>query len=341
MINVAVVGAGSFGQKRAEAVKACQNGRLVAVADKDGSRAEAAAKKLNVRALSPEEVWVDPSVEAVVIAAPNKFHVTLVESALSAGKHVLCEKPLARNVAEARRMVSAASRTGLTLKTGSNHRYFASIRKAREIFTSGLIGEVISFNGRIGHNGERVKDTWFWDKDIAGGGTLLDNGCHLMDIARWFMGDFVEACGMTANVYWKDCPVEDTASGVFATADGRLCTINSSWRQLSGYFFFEVNGSEGYLTVDGRFDTHGGDRIYRQSRRDGGVIHSLDFGHLKPDSYVLELEDFFDALADERPAEPSGQDGLEVIKMVEAIYESHGRKVSIPPEPPAANDATA
>ncbi|MGC2063689.1 MAG: Gfo/Idh/MocA family oxidoreductase [Thermodesulfovibrionales bacterium] len=329
MIKVGVIGSGSFGEKRAAAVKACTNGELTGVADADVNKAEAASRKLAVRHYSVDGLFEDKEIDVIIVCLPNKYHAPVTIRALKAGKHVLCEKPLARTTEEAYQMVKTAEETGKLLKTGSNHRYFESVRRAYEIAKSGDIGEVISFNGRIGHNGERLKNTWFWDKDISGGGTLLDNGCHLLDIARWFLGDFVEASGLFSNLYWKDCPVEDTASGVFLTGKGKIATINSSWRQLAGYFHFEVNGTHGYITVDGRFDTHGGDNVYWQSLKGKGEIHSINYGHVKPNSYVLELEEFFDDIGKGIEPKPSGRDGLEVIKMIESIYKSNNHKVKI------------
>ena len=138
---------------------------------------------------------------------------------------------------------------------------------AKKLVDQGVIGEVLSFNGRIGHNGERLKDSWFWNKDISGGGTLLDNGCHLLDLSRYFVGNFTSGTGIISNTYWKNLEVEDTASGVFKTSSGKTASIFCSWRLLSGYFFFELNGSEGYINVDGRFDTHGGDKIFGQLKK--------------------------------------------------------------------------
>ena len=194
---------------------------------------------------------------------------------MRSGKHVLCEKPVARNAQEALEILKISNETGKKVKVGSNHRYFSSVLKARQIFDSGYIGKVVSFNGRIGHNGERIGGSWFWDKEQSGGGAILDNGCHLLDIARWFMGDFVKGSGLTANAYWKDTEVEDTATGVFATEDGRVATINASWRLLSGYFHFELNGEKGYITVDGRFDTHGGDRVFVRNLEEGVKYNPL------------------------------------------------------------------
>lgn len=329
MIKAGIIGIGSFGEKRAKAVKSSSNGELIGIADIDVQKAQEVGKNLEVQPYKIDDLLANKEIEAVIISTPNKYHLPITIKALKAGKHVLCEKPLSRTAKEAREMVETAKQVGKFLKTGSNHRYFLSVQKAYEVIKKGLIGEIISFNGRIGNNGERAKNSWFWDKEISGGGTMLDNGCHLLDIARWFMGDFAEALGMTTNLYWKDCPVEDMATGIFLTKDKKMAVINTSWRQLSGYLHFEVNGTDGYITVDGRFDTHGGDNIYWQSLKDNGEIQSINFAQVKPFSYIYELEEFFDNIEKGIEPKPSGRDGLEVIKMIEAVYKSNGRKIQI------------
>jgi predicted dehydrogenase len=326
-IKVAQIGAGSFGKKRAESVQQCKRAELLAIADTDSETAAKAAQELGVEALDLEDVMKRQEIEVVTIATPNAHHAELACSALRAGKHVLCEKPVARNAEEALEILRVSNETGKKVKVGSNHRYFSSVLKARQIIDSGYIGKVVSFNGRIGHNGERIKGSWFWDKEQSGGGAILDNGCHLLDLARWFMGDFVKGTGLTSNVYWKDAAVEDTATGVFATEDGRVATINASWRLLSGYFHFELNGEKGYVTVDGRFDTHGGDRVFVRNIEDGGEIQSFDFGHVRPESYKLELDDFFLALVENRSPDPSAEDGYKIMKMVEAIYSTQSIEI--------------
>lgn len=327
MFKTVVLGVGSFGEKRARAVKESLLGELVGVADISVERAIQVAQRLNVRPFTVNEVF-EKEADVVCVAAPNKYHMSLTVKALESGKHVLCEKPLSSNAEEAEKMVEASKKTGEFLKMGSNHRYFTSVRRAYEIFESGEIGDIVGFNGRIGNNGERVKESWFWDKEVSGGGTLLDNGCHLIDIARWFMGDFSKVMGVTSNIYWKQCPVEDTACGIFVTNKGKMAVISSCWRQMAGYLHFEINGTDGYITVDGRFDTHGGDKVYWQGNG-GKTIRCEDFGHIPPNSYVLELDDFYKALQDGKQPEPSGEDGLKIMGMIDRIYKNNGKEVDL------------
>ena len=227
MFKTMVIGAGSFGEKRARAVKESLLGELIGIADINIERANEVAGKLDVASYTTDKGF-EKDADVVTISTPNKYHMPLTIKALESGKHVLCEKPLSLNSKEAQKMIEAAKKAGKFVKMGSNHRYFATVARAYEIFQNGEIGDIVSFNGRIGNNGERIKGSWFWDKEISGGGTLLDNGCHLMDIARWFMGDFSEATGVTSNVYWKECPVEDTASGIFITHDKKMALISKT-----------------------------------------------------------------------------------------------------------------
>ena len=318
-MNFAVIGLGSFGTKRAQSIKNSKLAKLIAINDTNSENAEKAKKILEVKVAGYKEILNDKLVDVICICAPNKFHKEIIIDSLKAGKHVFCEKPISRNFQEAQEIFDAAKNSKATLQVGSNHRFFESVLFAKKLVDEGTIGEVLSFNGRIGHNGERLKDSWFWKKEISGGGTLLDNGCHLLDLSRYFIGNFISGTGITSNTYWKNIEVEDSASGVFKTKDGKTASIFCSWRLLSGYFFFELNGSEGYINVDGRFDTHGGDKIFWSTKKDG-KLYNKDFSHLKPNSYQLEIENFIKNLKQGKECSPSVSDALEVMRMIDFIY---------------------
>ena len=318
-MNFAVIGLGSFGIKRATAIKNSKQANLVVISELDAKRAIKAKETLQVPVSDYNEILKNKKIDVVCVCTPNKFHKKIIIDSLNAGKHVFCEKPYVRNVAEAKEIYDVSKKSKGILQLASNHRFFESVMYARKLVDEGTIGKVLSFDGRIGHNGERLKDSWFWKKEISGGGTLLDNGCHLLDLSRLFVGNFVSGTGLTSNVYWKNIEVEDTASGIFKTEDGRTATIFCSWRLFSGYFFFEINGSEGYINVDGRFDTHGGDKIFWSSKREKKIL-SKDFSHIKPNSYLLEIDSFISNIKNNKEISPSARDGLEIMKMIEFIY---------------------
>ena len=318
-MNFAVIGLGSFGIKRAQAIKNSKIANLLSIYDTSIENLNKAKEILKVSASSYDEILKDKKIEVVCVCTPNKFHKEIIIDSLNAGKNVFCEKPFVRNVGEAQEILEVTKKSKGTFQLASNHRFFESVMYAKKLVDEGTIGKVLNFNGRIGHDGERLKDSWFWKKEISGGGTLLDNGCHLLDLSRLFVGNFVSGKGQTSNVYWKNIEVEDTASGIFRTEDGRTATIFCSWRLFSGYFFFEINGSDGYINVDGRFDTHGGDKIF-WSRKTDNKFFSRDFSHIKPNSYLLEIDNFISNLKNNKECSPSIHDGLAIMKMIEFIY---------------------
>ena len=318
-MNFAVVGLGSFGIKRASAIKNSKIAKLSCINDINLTNAKKASETLKVPIIEYSDILKKSEIDVICVCTPNKFHKKIIVDALNNGKHVFCEKPYVRNSSEAKEILELTKKSKGILQLASNHRFFESVMYAKKLVDAGEIGEVLSFNGRIGHNGERLKDSWFWKKDISGGGTLLDNGCHLLDLSRLFVGNFVSGKGMTSNSYWKNIEVEDTASGIFKTKDGKTATIYCSWRLFSGYFFFEINGSNGYINVDGRFDTHGGDKIYWSNNKDKKLL-SKHYSHIKPNSYLIEIENYIKNIKEKRKCSPSAEDGLEIMKMIEYIY---------------------
>ena len=263
MIKVKIIGNGSVGKKRAEAIQHTKG----ILTDYDEA-------------------------DVIIVCVPPKYHKDLTIKALRDGKHVLCEKPLATNVKDAQKMADVAKKTGKFLKVGSNHRYFDSVQEALKKD----IGKIISFNGSIGHNGERIKNTWYWDKEISGGGTLIDNGWHLIDLARLFMGDFIEVNGIVSNNFWLYCKVEDIASVAMVSKKGGIAVINSSWGKIGGYMEIQINGIKGRIEIGDTKDRN---------------------------SLVRELNYFFKCIKNNVQPEPSGEDGIEILKIIEQVYGNH------------------
>ena len=322
-LSVAVAGCGYFGSKR---IRACaqipDEVELQAVMDANKNRAADVGTSSGVPHFTNFNALLEETeIDAVILAVPNNMHASLSIQALEAGKHVLCEKPLAINPSEAKRIVDAAESSGKLVKTASNHRFFPTVTKAFELYSSGIIGEILSFRGAIGNDGGLTHDSWFWKKDVAGGGTFIDNACHLLDIARMFMGDFSMCLGQVANLYWKQAEVEDYATGIFVTDEGRQALITSSWTQWTGYFYFELWGDTGYIFVESR----GEDKVTVGDNHQG-VVRTYDYGRYPITSHQDELSYFARSVAMGEQPLPSARDGLEVIKMIDGVYRSTEEK---------------
>jgi len=194
-MNVGIVGCGLLGQKRA---KSLAGARLVACADTELSRAEQVARNFHgCEAVADWRALIHRNdVEMLVVATPHNVLAEITAKAVEAGKHVLVEKPAARHVSELESVVSAVTKAHVLVRVGFNHRYHRAFREAYKIIASGAVGPLMFLRARYGHGGRiGYEREWRAQPQISGGGELIDQGMHLIDLARWFLGDFVEVGG--------------------------------------------------------------------------------------------------------------------------------------------------
>jgi predicted dehydrogenase len=167
-------------------------------------------------------------------------------------------------------MDKAARTNGVILKTGFNHRHHPAIFEAHALLSEGAIGQVYYARCIYGHGGRPgYEKEWRAGKDISGGGELLDQGVHVVDLFRWFLGDFEEAVGYTQTCYWP-MEVEDNAFAIFRTSGGRTAMMHTSWTQWKNRFTFEVYGEAGYLIVEGLGGSYGTEKLIIGRRPVGG-----------------------------------------------------------------------
>jgi predicted dehydrogenase len=360
-LNVAIVGCGLIGKKRAQVLAADPECRLCAAADLDMACAEALRTEIyghddgkrdparpdedrgggDVKEGRDGPAW--PAVcadwqetlarekpDAVIISTPNKFSAAIATEAAALGMHVLCEKPLGRNISESHEMVVAATTNHVVLKTGFNHRHHPAIYKAHEVAASGTIGPVYFIRCVYGHGGRPgYEKEWRASRDVSGGGELLDQGVHVVDLFRWFLGDFDEAYGIAPTFYWN-MEVEDNAFAIFRTSGGQTAMMHTSWTQWKNRFTFEIYGEAGYLIVNGLGGSYGTETLTigkRPINRDstpiylGGAPEEETIVFDGPDqSWELEWKEFKAAIRERREPLGSGRDGLEANRMIAAVY---------------------
>ena len=277
-------------------------------------------------------------IEAVLVCVPIPQLLSITQDCLAAGKHVLCEKPLGRNAREAEHMVLAAARHNRVLKVGFNHRHHPALQQAHNLAASGKIGSLMSIRAAYGHGGRPGYDQeWRGNPELAGGGELLDQGVHIVDLCRWFLGDFTQVTGMLGTWFWQVAPLEDNGFALLRTAAGQIATIHTSWTQWKNLFRLEIFGRDGYLVIQGLGGSYGMERLTLGIRRpESGppVEETWDFPG--PDiSWAAEWQEFTAAIREGRQPLGNGHDGHQAARVIDAIYESGktGRVVNLGGQP--------
>ena len=334
MIGIALIGAGRIGKIRERVISEVKPAELVAVADANIAAAERVASPVRAKSFSDwRECISAPGVDAVIVATPTMLHAEIASAALAAGKHVLCEKPLARNVAEAERIVDAARASSKVLKTGFNYRHLPHVRKAKELIAGGELGELSFLRCHFGHGGRPgFEKEWHTDPEISGGGALLEQGIHVMDLIRYLLGEPVRVAGQRSTFFWNLRDVEDNCFCLFETKAGQIAQVHVSWTQWINSFQLELYGQDGYLKLQGR-DGHYGPPVIRWAKRNSDHSRPCE-QHIEfesGDDWREEWKEFLAAIAEQRAPLGSGRDGLRAQRMIETAYESSavGRWVAI------------
>lgn len=337
MFSVALVGAGRIGGIRARIIQSSDDAVLRAVADVDAARAEALAREAGAMA-APDwrGVVTSPQVDLVVVSTPTKFHQEIAITALEAGKHVLCEKPLARNIQEAERMVKAACSAGRILKTGFNYRHMAHVRKAKELIEAGRLGPLYFLRCRYGHGGRPgYEKDWCTDHELSGGGVLLEQGIHILDLVRYL---FAEPSALVAQIqrfFWAFPVVEDNCFCLLQSEAGQSAQIHVSWTQWINLLHLEIFGRDGYLQLEGRDGHYGRQRLTWGKRKATHGRPDEEVFEFSPEdqSWQWEWREFLDAVRQGREPLANGWEGLRAQSLVEAAYRSatDGIWVKIPP----------
>ena len=319
--RVAIVGCGLIGQKRSHALAQAQ---LTVCADVRRERAEALARAVPGTRVADD--WRDAvrsdDVDIVVVATVNDALAPVAVAALTAGKHVLVEKPAARSIAELDEIAAAAGRSKRHVRVGFNHRYHPALRKGRELFESGALGEMMFVRGRYGHGGRPGYDReWRADPAVAGGGELIDQGVHLIDLARWFLGDFPHVTGFAPTYYW-DMPVDDNAFMLLRTARGQAAFLHVSCTEWKNLFSLEIYGKQGKLQIDGLGGSYGVERLtFYKMLPEMGPPETSAWEFPRGDaSWALEFAAFLEDIRLDRTPDAGLADARAALAVVEEIY---------------------
>lgn len=328
-LRLAIIGCGLIGRKRAAALAKVPGARLVAVCDLAAARAqELAALYPGAEAHSDAgPLFTRADIDAVIIATLNSALAPLSLAAVRAGKHVLVEKPGALNAAELRTVQAAAAKTGAKVRIGYNHRYHHALLKARELVDAGILGPMMFLRGRYGHGGREGYDReWRADPKLSGGGELIDQGVHLIDLAGWFLGDFAKVEGHVTTSFW-DMKVDDNAFISLRTAADQTAWLHASCTEWKNMFSLELYGRTGKIIIEGLGGSYGKESLilYRMPPDKLGKPPQPELFESPPDeSWALETQAFLADIRLGREPAPGLREGIATLEIVEKIYRSSG-----------------
>jgi predicted dehydrogenase len=318
-----IIGAGLIGNKRADALLSLGE-NVACVADVDIARAGELAGKYRASAHSDwKEVTRSGDIDAVVVATTHDWLSPISVDALQHGKHVLVEKPAGRNPSEVKAVLDAAKKSGKTVCVGFNHRFHPAILAAREICRSGEHGKILYMRARYGHGGRPgYEKEWRFNPEISGGGQLIDQGSHLIDLSRFFSGEKLElAHSMLKNYFWH-APAEDTGLLVLEGKDGKSATLFTSCVQWKNLFSFEIFLERAQVNVDGLGRSYGTETltVYRMKPEMGPPgIEARKFEG-EDASFRAETADFIGKIGGKPGLCATADDALESISIIGAAY---------------------
>jgi len=324
-LRVGIVGYGVVGKRRRHVIDLHPELKTVAVCDQ--SFREACVLDDGVRAFPHYKELLNEPLDMLFVSLPNYLAAEVTIAGLERDLHVFCEKPPGRNVSDIEEVIAVEKKhPGLLLKYGFNHRYHDSAREAQHIIKSGELGEIVSLRGVYGKS-KIISYTGGWraERRYAGGGILLDQGIHMVDLMMLFCEEFVEVKSYVSNNYWNH-DVEDNAYAIMRDTRGRVATLHSSATQWQHCFSLDIGLSEGYLSLQGILSgskSYGSERLIigKRDEADTGTAREETVTYLEDNSWRDEVHEFADAIVNESKIQcGTSADALATMKLVFRIY---------------------
>jgi len=322
-MRFAIVGCGLIGQKRAEGIARLGHRTVLAV-DRAEDRAVGLAELFGARPATDFRAATEAAdIDAVVVATPHAELSRIATACLKAGKHVLVEKPAGRNLAEVAAVATAADKANRIVKVGYSHRFHPAMRKARKIVDRGELGPLMFIRGRYGHGGRPgYEKEWRFERAISGGGELVDQGSHLIDLAQWFLGEFTGVTAALRTFFW-DAEVEDNAFLMLSTPAGQIAWLHASWSEWKNMFSFEIYGRDGKLEINGLGGSYGVESLtfYRMLPRMGPPETTRWEYPFADRSWDAETAEFIAAIEEGRRPIGDVAEAMATMSVIERIYQ--------------------
>ena len=313
-LKFALVGTGGIAQTYAQAFQTSDCCRLVAVADTNQKSAKAFAEPFGAKRFSDYKTLAEKSdFDAVIVSTPPNTHAEIAGYFMNRGKHVLCEKPLCLSVGEAKQMIKTAENTGVVFTMATKFRYCADVVKAKAILASGVLGEVVQFENAFTAKVDMSK-RWNSDAEISGGGVLIDNGTHSVDIIRYFLGAISDVLALETSGT-QNLAVDENVKLLAKTENGVAASVDLTWginKELPN--FISIYGTNGTLHIGWR------ESKYKLNSSPAWTIFGK--GYDKVQAFRAKLENFRNAILEGGELLTKPADALASVEVIEAAYKS-------------------
>jgi predicted dehydrogenase len=345
-VRIGLIGAGFIAATHAEAIRLLPDAEAVAVASRSRQSATGFAQKWGIPHAYADyrELLEREDIDGVVVAVPNYLHAAVVQAAAGAGKHILCEKPLCLTLEEAQEMIDGCRANQVKLVYGEALCYLPKYVRAKQLADEGALGDVFLVKHGEEHPGPH--SPWFWDPDQSGGGVLLDMSCHSIEFARWILGrPAVKSVTATVKtLLHKDkTRCDDHSVCVIEFDNGTLAVLENSWAKVGGLDDkCEIYGSRGNTFAD---VVRGNSLLTYSQAGYGYAVEKAEstkgwtftiFEELWTFGYLQQMQHFVNVMKGlEEPIE-TAEDGMEVLRIICAAYQSagQGRRIEWPYQPP-------
>lgn len=321
VLNTAIIGCGFIGKKRAMALS--NKYKLVSCFDINKDKSSKFATEFSVILCEDvDDIFLNKDIDLVIVATLHDSLAGLTMKAIEAGKHVLVEKPAGKNYHELEPILECLNSSKLKVKVGFNHRYHRALLKAKELVKDKELGDLMFIRARYGH-GARVgyDNEWRSDPELSGGGELIDQGPHLIDLSRMFLGDFVDIKGHAQTLYWN-MPVDDNAFMILQNKNKQTAFLQVSCTEWKNMFSFEIYGKKGKIHISGLGGSYGTEKItfFKMLPEMGPPeTYSWEFP-MQDNSWKVELDELYDDIIIDRDVAGNINDAYEALKIVNIIY---------------------
>ena len=329
-LKFGIIGAGLMGRRRAESLISFPDVELVSVADVDESKAKKLSENYKCKfTKNYADILKNKEINCIIVSTVNNVLAKISKEALENGKHVFVEKPVSVNTKDVEELIKISESKKLVVKVGFNHRFFPHIQKAKELLNNGEIGDLMFLKATYGQKSRiGFENEWRVKKEISGGGQLIDQGAHIIDLCRFFMGDIKEARGEITRLFW-DIEVDDNDFFILKNEKGNVAFVHTSSSLWENTFHLYLYGKKGIIKISGIRSHYGNPKLTLLRRNEDksrveGVYQfdeeSINFPN-EDLSYVDEIGNFKRAISGKGKVEGNLHDAKEELKLISSLYD--------------------